>query len=92
MPKTKSYAKQIKRLTKLIKDNPLSQRWIRSKGGVKLVNQSKNVDKIDETSKGVLASFENREEPDNKNALRDLLLGIVPGGTTMASPIPIPQD
>tara|TARA_R110000737_G_scaffold73221_1_gene101649 strand:+ start:802 stop:2526 length:1725 start_codon:yes stop_codon:yes gene_type:complete len=92
MPKTKSYAKQIKRLTKLIKDNPLSQRWIRSKGGVKLVNQSKNVDKIDETSKGVLASFENREEPDNENALRDLLLGIVPGGTTMASPIPIPQD
>ena len=92
MPKTKAYAKQIKRLTKLIKDNPISQRWTRVKGGVKLINQSKNVDKIDETSKGILASFENREEPDNENALRDLLLGIVPGGTTMASPIPIPQD
>ena len=92
MPKTKAYAKQIKRLTKLINDNPISQRWTRVKGGVKLVNQSKNVDKIDETSKGILASFENKEEPDNENALRDLLLGIVPSGTTMASPIPIPQD
>ena len=92
MPKTKAYAKQIKRLTKLIKDNPISQRWTRVKGGVKLINQSKDVDKIDETSKGILANFENREEPDNENALRDLLLGIVPGGTTMASPIPIPQD
>jgi len=99
MPKTKKFEKQLKSIKSIIQDNPtgleafLDSKARKGKGEFKFKKG-----KVSEEDKVLLAelnsilNFENREEPDNKNALRDLLLGIVPGGTTMASPIPIPQD
>jgi hypothetical protein len=93
MPKTKSYAEQIKRLTKLIKDNPLNQRWVRAKGGARLVKQSDDVEKIDEISRSILASFETKpEEKQAESAVENLIKAIAPIRADAPSGIRVPQD
>jgi hypothetical protein len=93
MPKTKSYAEQIKRLTKLIKDNPLNQRWVRAKGGARLIKQSDDVEKIDEISRSILASFETKpEEEQAESAVENLIKAIAPIRADAPSGIRVPQD
>ena len=94
MPKTKSYAKQIKRLTKLIKDNPLNKRWVRSKGGARLVNQSEDVQKIDEISRDILARFESKpeEQQEPNSAIENLIKAIAPIRADAPSGFRVPQN
>jgi len=93
MPKTKSYAEQIKRLTKLIKDNPLNQRWVRAKGGARLIKQSDDVEKIDEISRSILAGFETKpEEKQAESAVENLIKAIAPIRADAPSGIRVPQD
>lgn len=93
MPKTKFYSEQIKRLTKLIKDNPLNQRWVRAKGGARLVKQSDDVEKIDEISRSILASFETKpEEEQAESAVENLIKAIAPIRADAPSGIRVPQD
>ena len=94
MPKTKSYAEQIKRLTKLVKDNPLNQRWVRAKGGARLVKQSEDVQKIDETSRDILARFESKpeEQQETGSAVENLIRAIAPIRADAPSGVIIPQD
>jgi len=94
MPKTKSYAKQIKRLTKLIKDNPLNKRWVRSKGGARLVNQSEDVQKIDEISRDILARFESKpeEKQEPESIMENLIKAIAPIRADAPSGFRVPQN
>ena len=95
MPKTKSYAEQIKRLTKLVKDNPLNQRWVRAKGGARLVKQSEDVQKIDEISRDILARFESKPEEQQQeaeSAVESLIKAIAPIRADAPSGIRVPQD
>ena len=94
MPKTKSYAEQIKRLTKLVKDNPLNQRWVRAKGGARLVKQSEDVQKIDEISRDILARFESKpeEQQETGSAVENLIRAIAPIRADAPSGVIIPQD
>lgn len=94
MPKTKSYAKQIKRLTKLVKDNPLNKRWVRSKGGARLVNQSEDVQKIDEISRDILARFESKpeEKQEPESIMENLIKAIAPIRADAPSGFRVPQN
>ena len=94
MPKTKSYAEQIKRLTKLVKDNPLNQRWVRAKGGARLVKQSEDVQKIDETSRDILARFESKpeEQQETGSAVENLIRAIAPIRANAPSGVRVPQN
>jgi len=94
MPKTKSYAEQIKRLTKLIKDNPLNQRWVRAKGGARLVKQSEDVQKIDEISRDILARFESKpeEQQETGSAVENLIRAIAPIRADAPSGVRVPQN
>ena len=94
MPKTKSYAEQIKRLTKLVKDNPLNKRWVRAKGGARLVKQSEDVQKIDEISRDILARFESKpeEQQETGSAVENLIRAIAPIRADAPSGVIIPQD
>jgi len=94
MPKTKSYAEQIKRLTKLVKDNPLNQRWVRAKGGARLVKQSEDVQKIDEISRDILARFESKpeEQQETGSAVENLIRAIAPIRADAPSGVRVPQN
>jgi hypothetical protein len=94
MPKTKSYAKQIKRLTKLVKDNPLNQRWVRAKSGARLVKQSEDVQKIDEISRDILARFESKpeEQQETGSAVENLIRAIAPIRADAPSGVRVPQN
>jgi hypothetical protein len=94
IPKTKSYAEQIKRLTKLVKDNPLNQRWVRAKGGARLVKQSEDVQKIDEISRDILARFESKpeEQQETGSAVENLIRAIAPIRADAPSGVRVPQN
>lgn len=94
MPKTKSYAEQIKRLTKLVKDNPLNQRWVRAKSGARLVKQSEDVQKIDEISRDILARFESKpeEQQETNSAVENLIRAIAPIRADAPSGVRVPQN
>ena len=94
MPKTKSYAEQIKRLTKLVKDNPLNQRWVRAKSGARLVKQSEDVQKIDEISRDILARFESKpeEQQETGSAVENLIRAIAPIRADAPSGVRVPQN
>lgn len=94
IPKTKSYAEQIKRLTKLVKDNPLNQRWVRAKSGARLVKQSEDVQKIDEISRDILARFESKpeEQQETGSAVENLIRAIAPIRADAPSGVRVPQN
>ena len=97
IPKTGKYQDQVKRLRKIIKDNPIGQRWASSNGKAKLVKQGDSLEQIDERDRALLASFEKGQikmGQDSKARLEDVLKTLYPSLARLSahSPVGSPAD
>ena len=90
IPKSAKFQKEIKRLQKLIKDNPIGQRWIRSGGKTRLIQQKGSTEKIDQRDSTILANYQsgNSEKPENNLNFMNQILGTGIGGGILGSQLP----
>jgi len=77
-------------LQKLIKDNPIGQRWIRSGGKTRLIQQKGSTEKIDQRDSTILANYQsgNSEKPENNLNFMNQILGTGIGGGILGSQLP----
>ena len=90
IPKSAKFQKEIKRLQKLIKDNPIGQRWARVGGKIKLIKQKGSTEKIDQRDNSILAEYQSggKRESENNLDFRNQILGTGIGGGILGSPPP----
>ena len=79
MPKTKKYQKILTRLNRLLKNNPVGERYIRSGGGTRLTLIKKGLDKIDFEDQQIFADFQNQQDRNvgSRPGLLDRLMNVI---------------